>query len=496
MLEIKNVSVKIKDKYLIKNLSVTVNKKDKLAIIGEEGNGKSTLLKCLLGKCEYAQVTGTIHYGNSFIGYLEQTIQEEVKNQTVYDYLFPNESDYYSCINDFYKFIKKLKVKETVLNQMFNTLSGGEKVKIGILKLLLKKCDILFLDEPTNDLDIESLKWLEQFIQEADKPIIYVSHDETLLENTANMILHIEQLKHKTECHHTLLKTDYNTYLKQRISALEKQNQVAKKEKRELEKKQKKLKKVMQKVEYQQNTITRKDPHGAKVLKKKMHSLKSQEKKLENKNRIEKPDIEENIQFFFENVPLPKTKTIIQLEKSLIISDIILIKNIKLEVLGKSHVCIVGKNGIGKSTLLKEIKRELETRTDLKIGYMPQRYEDILDKYENVLDFLCPGNKEEMTKIRMFLGNMHFTKEEMMGKIKELSGGSKAKLFLVKLVVEQPNVLLLDEPTRNVSPLSNPKIREALNNFTGAIISVSHDRKYIEENDKVYELTENGLIEK
>ena len=84
----------------------------------------------------------------------------------------------------------------------------------------------------------------------------------------------------------------------------------------------------------------------------------------------------------------------------------------------------------------------------------------------------------------------------MMGKIKELSGGSKAKLFLVKLVVEQPNVLLLDEPTRNVSPLSNPKIREALNNFTGAIISVSHDRKYIEENDKVYELTENGLIEK
>ena len=203
MLEIKNVSVKIKDKYLIKNLSVTVNKKDKLAIIGEEGNGKSTLLKCLLGKCEYAQVTGTIHYGNSFIGYLEQTIQEEVKNQTVYDYLFPNESDYYSCINDFYKFIKKLKVKETVLNQMFNTLSGGEKVKIGILKLLLKKCDILFLDEPTNDLDIESLKWLEQFIQEADKPIIYVSHDETLLENTANMILHIEQLKHKTECHFT-----------------------------------------------------------------------------------------------------------------------------------------------------------------------------------------------------------------------------------------------------------------------------------------------------
>ena len=240
MLEIKNVSVKIKDKYLIKNLSVTVNKKDKLAIIGEEGNGKSTLLKCLLGKCEYAQVTGTIHYGNSFIGYLEQTIQEEVKNQTVYDYLFPNESDYYSCINDFYKFIKKLKVKETVLNQMFNTLSGGEKVKIGILKLLLKKCDILFLDEPTNDLDIESLKWLEQFIQEAYKPIIYVSHDETLLENTANMILHIEQLKHKTECHHTLLKTDYNTYLKQRISALEKQNQVAKMEKRELEKKQKK----------------------------------------------------------------------------------------------------------------------------------------------------------------------------------------------------------------------------------------------------------------
>lgn len=156
------------------------------------------------------------------------------------------------------------------------------------------------------------------------------------------------------------------------------------------------------------------------------------------------------------------------------------------------------KNGVGKSTLIKIIYNELENRTDIKVGYMPQTYDDILNSYEYVLDFLSPyGNKEEITKARILLGNMKFTKEEMVSKIKDLSNGTKAKLFLVKLVLEKCNVLILDEPTRNVSPLSNPIIRKVLSEYNGTIISVSHDRKYINEViDNLYELTRNGLTKK
>lgn len=497
MLEIKDLTISINNRYLIKNLNLILNNSDKLAIIGEEGNGKSTLLKSILGICEYAEISGNINLKGNRIGYLEQSISADKLDQSVYEFLFVDETDYYDKVNNLYKYLELINLTDDILKQKIRTLSGGEKVKISILKLLLNEYDILFLDEPTNDLDIETLEWLEKFINSTNKPIIYVSHDETLLANTANMILHLEQIKKKTECRHTLLKIGYDTYVEQRLRKIEKQTQVAKSEKREFTKQQEKLRRIMQKVEYQQNTISKADPHGAKVLKKKMHSLKSQEKKLDEAELTEVPDVEESISFFFEDVEMPRTKNIINLNiDELKVSDKILSKNIKLDVIGNIHLCIIGKNGVGKSTLIKLIYNELKDRNDIKVGYMPQTYDDILNNYEYVLDFISSqGNKEEITKARLLLGNMKFTKEEMIGKIKNLSNGSKAKLFLVKLVLDKCNVLILDEPTRNVSPLSNPIIRKVLSEYDGTIISVSHDRKYINETiDNLYILTTEGLL--
>ena len=168
--------------------------------------------------------------------------------------------------------------------------------------------NILFLDEPTNDLDIETLEWLENFINNINITIIYVSHDETLLANTANMILHLEQIKKKTECRHTLLKIDYDSYVNLRLQTLDKQTRVAKSERKEFDKKQRRLIQVMQKVEHEQNTISRKYPHAGTVLKKKMHSLKTQEKKLDNTNLTEIPDVEESINFSFDEVVIPRTR--------------------------------------------------------------------------------------------------------------------------------------------------------------------------------------------
>ena len=497
MLEIKDLSISINDRYLVKNLNLVLNKGDKLAIIGEEGNGKSTLLKSILGICKYAEISGAINLKGNSIGYLEQTISDDKLDKKVYDFLFVNEMDYYDKINNLYKYLELIDLNDGILAQKIGTLSGGEKVKISILKLLLNEYDILFLDEPTNDLDIETLEWLEKFINNTSKPIIYVSHDETLLANTANMILHLEQIKKKTECRHTLLKIDYDTYVEQRLRKIEKQTQVARSEKREFNKQQEKLQRIMQKVEYQQNTITRADPHGAKVLKKKMHSLKSQERKLDETELTEVPDVEESISFSFEEVEIPRAKNIINLNiDELKVSNKVLSKNIKLDVIGNVHLCIIGKNGVGKSTLIKIIYNELKDRNDIKVGYMPQTYDDILNNYKYVLDFVCPnGSKDEITKARMFLGNMKFTRDEMISNIKDLSNGTKAKLFLVKLVLDKCDVLILDEPTRNVSPLSNPVIRKVLKEYKGTIISVSHDRKYINEVvNTLYRLEPKGLV--
>lgn len=496
MLEIKNLNITIKDRPLIKDLSFHLTTGDKLAIIGEEGNGKSTLMKAILGLIDYAQITGIINTKGNKIGYLEQSMSETYLNKKVFDYLFINETDYYNKINDLYNYLSTIKLQDDILNQIMNTLSGGEKIKVNILKLLLEDSDILFLDEPTNDLDIETLEWLEYFINTTKKPIIYVSHDETLLSNTANIILHLEQIRNKTNCRHTLLKIDYDTYIEQRINRIKKQEQLAYSEKREFNKKQEKLTQIMQKVDYQQRTISRKDPHGAKLLKKKMHSLKSQEKKLDNTVLTEQPDVEESINFFFENDEIPKTKIITKINlPELRIGNKILSNNINLEIVGNNHICIIGKNGCGKTTLLKYIYNEIKDRKDIKVGYMPQNYDDILSNYEYVLDFISPtNNKEDITKARTYLGNMKFTKEETTGKINNLSNGTKAKLYLIKMVLEKYNVLILDEPTRNVSPLSNPVIRKVLRDYKGTIISVSHDRKYITEViNELYELTENGL---
>ena len=495
MIELKHVSIFNDNHTYVKDLSFTLNPKDKLAIIGEEGNGKSTLLKSILGIAPYVKVEGKIKI-NGKIGYLAQSLEESLLSLVVKDYIFNDEIDYYNKINALYHYVNLLNINETLMYQVLGTLSGGEKVKVALLQILLDNPDILFLDEPTNDLDIETLRWLENFIITCDKPIIYVSHDETLLSRTANAILHLEQIKKKQSCRHTYIKIDYDTYVEKRLRAIQHQTQIARSERREYKEKEERLRQVMQRVEHEQRTISRQDPHGGQLLKKKMRALKSQERRLDNTTITEMPDVEEGINFFFVDTYVPSSKVILDLKlDELRVDHKILAKDIKLEVIGNTHLCIIGNNGTGKTTLIKIIYNLLKDRNDIKVGYMPQNYLDIFKDYTYVLDFIAPSKKkEDITRARTYLGNMKFTKEEMVGKISDLSNGSKAKLFLSKFTLDKYDVLILDEPTRNVSPLSNPIIRKALSEFTGCIISVSHDRKYLDEViDDLYYLDKNGL---
>jgi len=496
MLKINNLTITTHTgRVLLKDFSFNLNNNDKIALIGEEGNGKSTLLKIISGidVSDYVSYEGDIICSDR-ISYLPQTIEEKYLDLEVLEYI-NDDIDY----NHLYSLAIDLNINIDLLeNRKLKTLSGGEKIKVSLLKILYNYPDILLLDEPTNDIDLKSLIWLEEFILNLNIPVLFISHDESLLERCANGILHLEQLKRKTEAHMTYSGSTYNEYLKYRTDLINKTNMLAKKEKAEFNKQLDKWRQIYQKVDHAQKTITRADPHSGRLLKKKMHAVKSLQRNLDIKkeNLTKKYEPEEAINIFFDDIDINPNKELLDLSlDELKINDRLLSKNIHLKVLGKDKICIIGNNGSGKSTLIKIIYKILKDRSDIKLGYMPQNYYEVMDYNLNPIEYLW--NKESIKdriKIQNYLGALKFKEEEMNHSIAELSEGQKCKILLIKMILDKCDVLLIDEATRNLSPLSNPKVREILNNYSGTIISVSHDRKFINEVvDKVYELNDNGL---
>nr|MDE7327700.1 ATP-binding cassette domain-containing protein [Lachnospiraceae bacterium] len=252
--------------------------------------------------------------------------------------------------------------------------------------------------------------------------------------------------------------------------------------------------------DHEQEVISRQNPGGARLLKKKMHSVLSMGRRFEREkeNFLDFPQEEEAILAKFDpSIHLPAGKTVLDYSLDVLkAGERVLARNLRLYVTGKEHIGIIGRNGAGKSTLLKGLWQELKDRRDIHAMRMPQDYSEVLDFDKTPIQYLAEHyTKDEVTKARTYMGGMKFTHEEMTGKIGSLSGGQKAKILFLDMVLQRADVLLLDEPTRNFSPLSSPVVRASLAGFGGAVISVSHDRKYLEEVcDKVYELREDGLV--
>ncbi len=506
MLQIKNLTVTHRRdlRVMIQDFSMVLNDGDKAAMIGEEGNGKSTLMKLICDSAlveDYADYTGEIIKNGAQIGYLAQELSETEKNRSVYDFYTGCEAFCFLTAKELGEIARKFSISIEFFysDQKIGCLSGGEKVKLQLTRILMEQPDILCLDEPSNDIDLQTVEWLENFIHEITLPVLYISHDETLLKHTANKIIHFEQIQRKTKPRHTVAAMGYEAYIAKRQQDFMHQEQIARKERCDYEKKQERFRKIQQKVEHQQNTISRQDPHGGRMLKKKMHAVKALEHRLgkECENMTELPETEEAVFIKFgEKVSLPAGKRVLELSLGeLTAGGRILAKDIRLSVMGPEHVCIIGKNGTGKTTLLKKIVKELSERKELKVFYMPQNYEDLPGMEQTPAVFLGgSGNRQETGRIRSYLGSMKFSADEMEHPVKLLSGGQKAKLLLLKASMMGCNVLLLDEPTRNLSPLTGSVIRSVLKDYSGAIISVSHDRKYIKEVcTTVCELTGKGL---
>lgn len=364
----------------------------------------------------------------------------------------------------------------------------------------MEEPDILLLDEPTNDLDLDTLLWLERYLLDTRLPVLFISHDETLIENTANVIIHMEQLIRKTRCRITISRETYRDYLDRRKRQLDHQGQVAQKQRDDYRRQQQRWQQIYDRVDHEQRSLSRQDPHGGRLLKKKMHAVISTGKRLEREKDdfLEFPEEEEAILARFDDdIRIPSGKTVLNWSLDCLkAGDRVLAMDLRLFLAGSSVVGIVGRNGAGKTTLLHLLWEELRQRKDITAAYMPQDYREVLNYSQTPVEHLAENyTKDEITRARTCLGSMRFTHEEMLSPIGRLSGGQRAKLLFLDMVLRRANVLLLDEPTRNFSPLSAPVVRRAIQDFGGAVISVSHDRKYLTEVcDAVYILQPDGLF--
>ena len=342
-IQARNITVTIdRDvKTIVEDLSFTVPDGAKVALIGEEGNGKSTILKWLYDPAlveGYATVTGTASIPGTK-GYLAQELPERERALSVYEYLCAH------CREDAFtpKALSRV-MKDVDLpydlaysDQQMGTLSGGERVKIALAALLLNDCDVLLLDEPSNDLDLDTLAWLERFLCSVKKTVLYISHDEVLLSRTAEAVIHLEMVRRKKIPRATAANIPYDEYMRRRDAAFEHQAQVAQFEQKAFREKKERYLSIYNAVDHAQATLTRQDPSTGRLLKKKMHTVMSIGRRLEKEqeNLTEAPEAEWAILPKWLGGEVKNGKTVLEYgPETLSLGDRVLSENVALRISG------------------------------------------------------------------------------------------------------------------------------------------------------------------
>lgn len=381
-------------------------------------------------------------------------------DQVAYDFEqeggFTYQAEIKSILNGF-------NFKENTWNKVIGTLSGGEKTRLAFVKLLLQKPPVLLLDEPTNYLDLDTLDWLEAFLKNYQGAIITVSHDQYFLDHLANQIFELNFGKLTT------FKGNYSQYVKER-ELMDSQQEAA------YEKQQEKIKKEE---EFIQKNLVR-----ASTTKR----AQSRRKVLDKMERIKPPKHKQKVRINFASERPSGKEVLILKDLDIGYPDKTMVSDINFQVNKNDRVAIIGPNGIGKSTLLKTIMEKLKPKSgsikygaSLDIGYYDQELQS-LDPSKTVLDTIWDRHKTMPEKdIRSILASFLFTAEDIDKTVGQLSGGQKARLTLTVLSLEKDNFLLMDEPTNHLDIEAKEVLEEALDNYDGTLLFVSHDRYFINE---------------
>ncbi|WP_305257001.1 ABC-F family ATP-binding cassette domain-containing protein [Parabacteroides goldsteinii] len=521
MISVEGLTVEFGGFTLFDDVSFVVNKKDRIALVGKNGAGKSTMLKIFAGL--QSPTSGTVSIPKeTTIGYLPQqmqltdsrTVREEAEQAFGHIQEMEKEIERLNLelaertayeTESYQKLIDKVthlsehfqlmggsnyhaELERTLIGLGFNRsdferptseFSGGWRMRIELAKLLLRRPDVLLLDEPTNHLDIESIQWLENFIATRANAVILVSHDRAFIDNTTSRTIEIELGSIYD------YKVKYSEYVELRKERREQQL-------RAFENQQKKLADTEAFIERFRYKAT------------KSVQVQSRIKQLEKVERIEVDEVDTAmLSLKFPPAPRSGSYPVIMENVAKRYGDHLIFKDVTLTINRGDKVAFVGKNGEGKSTLVKCIMEQIDYEGKLqlghnvKIGYFAQNQAQLLDDNLTVfdtIDYVAQGDIR--TKIRDILGAFMFGGEASEKKVKVLSGGERSRLAMIRLLLEPVNLLILDEPTNHLDMRSKDVLKDALREFDGTVIVVSHDREFLDGLvDKVYEFGNQRVVE-
>lgn len=521
LMQLNGISKSFGAEEILSNIKIEIKDKDRIAIVGRNGAGKSTLLKIMAQELSYDE--GEFFQPKDLtFGYLSQHMTLE-SGKTIWDEMLEvfshlkslekqlralekemekaselSGEEYDKVLKEYdklqlayqtdggYTYESDIRAVLSGLNfESFDydtpiaELSGGQKTRLALGKLLLQKPQLLILDEPTNHLDIDTLSWLENYLVSYPGAIVIVSHDRYFLDKTVSIVYEIS--RHKTRKYHG----SYSKYLEQKALNYEQ-------ELKEFEKQQTEIKKME---DFIQRNIVR-----ASTTKR----AQSRRKQLEKMERLDRPLGDESSASFSFQINRRSGNDVLKIEElSLRYEKEVdpIFSNIRLDINRGDRIALVGPNGVGKTTLLKAILGRLQTEkgniqlgTNVQIGYYDQEQAD-LNSTKTILQELWDDYPTINEKdIRTVLGNFLFSGDDVLKQVHTLSGGEKARLALAKLKMQQANFLIMDEPTNHLDIDSKEVLEAALIDFPGTILFVSHDRYFINKiADQVAEMERDGI---
>ena len=521
MISANNISVYFGGQELFDKVSFMVNKGDRIGLVGKNGAGKSTLLRILSG--EQSPNEGSISTPNdSTLGYLRQdldfeegrTVQQEAElafkeikeleekinaiNLEMSERTDYETEGYMQLITDLNELNERYgllggytiqsEMSQVLLGLGFqlddfsrqtNEFSGGWRMRLELAKILLSKPDVLLLDEPTNHLDIESIVWLESWLKNYLGAVVLVSHDRAFLDAVTNRT--IDLILGKANDY----KASYSKYVELRKDRQEKQIQSKKNQDKEV----KQTKMLIDKFRYKKS---------------KAAFAQSLIKKLDKMEMIEvEQDETASMHFKFPPAPHSGKVTLKVNEVSKSYDELEVLKGIDLLLERGEKIAFVGKNGEGKTTLAKIIvdsipfEGQVEYGHQVKVGYYAQNQSELLDENKTIIQVVeDAADEHSRPRVRDMLGSFLFSGDAAQKKIKVLSGGERARVALCKLLLEPVNLLIMDEPTNHLDMVSKDILKNALNNYDGTLIIVSHDRDFLQGlSEKVYEFKDQGIKE-
>ncbi|MEK5381900.1 ribosomal protection-like ABC-F family protein [Niallia sp. FSL W8-0635] len=508
---------------IFEDISLEIKEKERVGLVGRNGSGKTTLFRLLAGK--ETPDAGQIHWKKGLkIGYLEQ-IPEYEQSMKVKEVLKKAFSDLetiegkmkqmeqemardinpeqllllmeeYGKLQEYFtnaggyemeakieKMVNGLKIEQLVMKE-YGALSGGEKTKVGLAMLLLQEPDFLLLDEPTNHLDLMAVEWLGKFLQDYNGTILVVSHDRYFLDEVIQKVVDLE------DGEVTTYHTNFTNFTKEKEEKLLREFQA-------YEEQQKKIKKMREAIKRLREWANRANPPNEGLHKR----ARNMERAIERMEKLARPIINRKKMNFDMEASDRSGKDVIQLKNvSKSFGDQLLFQQVQMQISYKERVAIIGENGSGKSTLLKMILQQLEPDkgevkigSNVKIGYLSQH---VLMEMEGETVIEAFRNEVHVTEgeARHILAQFLFYGHSVFQKVSNLSGGERMRLRLAQLMYQEINLLILDEPTNHLDIESREVLEEALEDFDGTILAVSHDRYFLNKLfQKIYWIQEKGV---